>query len=63
MKIYYFSKEDLVSLGNYLLSEARTEAKMQHPDFSQEQKEESIKQVSHADISNWFDTQVVELGE
>lgn len=59
MKINYFTTEDLVSFGNYLLSEARTETKMQHPEFSQEQKEESLKHVSHADVANWFDTQTV----
>ena len=63
MKIYYFTTEDLVSFGNYLLSEGRTEVKMQHPEFSQEQKEESLKHVSHADVANWFDTQTVELAE
>jgi len=63
MKIHYFTREEMVSFGNYLLSDARTEAKMQHPEFNQEQKEESLKQVSHADVSNWFDTQIVELAE
>jgi hypothetical protein len=63
MKIHYFTREDLVSFGNYILSDARTEAKMQHPDFSQDQKEESLKKVSHADVSNWFDFQIVELAD
>jgi predicted regulator of amino acid metabolism with ACT domain len=36
---------------------------MQHPDFDHEQKEESLKQVSHADVSNWFDYQVIELAQ
>ena len=63
MKIYYFTREEMVSFGNYLLSDARTEAKMQHPEFNQERKEECLKQVSHADVSNWFDTQIVELAE
>ena len=63
MKIYYFTTEDLVSFGNYLLSEVRTETKMQHPEFDQEQKEESLKHVSHADVANWFETQTVELAE
>lgn len=63
MKIYYFTTEDLVSFGNFLLSEGRTETKMQHPEFNQEQKLESLKYVSHADVANWFDTQTVELAD
>lgn len=63
MKIHYFTREEMVSFGNYLLSDARKEAKMQDPEFNQEQKNESLKQVSHADVSNWFDTQIVELAE
>ena len=63
MKIHYFTREEMVSFGNYLLSDARKEAKMQDPELNQEQKKESLKQVSHADVSNWFDTQVVELAE
>lgn len=63
MKIWYFTKDEMVSFGNYLLSEERTKAKMQHPDFNPEQKEESLKQVTHADLSNWFDKNPVELGE
>jgi len=63
MKIHHFTREDMVSFGNFLLSDARTEAKMKHPEFNQEQKEETLKQVSHADVSNWFDTQIVEIAE
>jgi len=63
MKIHYFTREEMVSFGNYLLSDARTEAKMQHPEFNKEQKEDSLKNVSHADVRNWFDTQIVEPAE
>ena len=48
-----FAKSELVSFGNYLLSKKRIELKSSHPEFTNEEKEESLKSVSHADISNW----------
>lgn len=44
---------DLVSFGNYLLSDARRESIMSNPETSPEAKEGILKQVTDADISNW----------
>lgn len=63
MKIYYFSKEDMVSFGNYLLSEERKKMIMEHPELNEEQKQNSLNSVSDADVKNWFEKQPVELGE
>jgi len=53
--VTYFNKKDLVSFGNYLLSEER---KLR---FEQMQSEipasERMANVTHADIENWmYDT-------
>ena len=61
MKIYNLTVADLVSFGNYLLSDERKEKKMSDPEFNEEQKVESLKRVSHAEISNWLNEQVLEL--
>jgi hypothetical protein len=45
--ITYYNKKDLVSFGNYLLSEARKETIW--PDHE-------TTQVYHADIENWKET-------
>jgi hypothetical protein len=44
---------DLVSFGNYLLSDARRDSIMSNPETSPEAKEELLKQVTDADIANW----------
>lgn len=46
-------QSDLVSFGNYLLSDARKESIMSNPETSPEAKEEILKQVTDADIANW----------
>jgi hypothetical protein len=60
MKIQYFTLEEMVSFGNYLLSDARTQSIMHHPDHDQDQIQESLKHVSHADVCNCFDAQTFE---
>ena len=48
-----YTASDLVKFGNYLLSDARRESIMSNPETSPEAKEEILKQVTDADISNW----------
>lgn len=52
--VTYFNKKDLVSFGNYLLSEERINLIKEHPEFDSNSIEERIKQVSHADYLNWI---------
>ena len=51
--VTYFNKKDLVSFGNYLLSDERRELYKNHPELS-EHLEERLATVSHADIENWM---------
>lgn len=52
--VTFYSRKDLVSFGNYLLSEERREAFKQHPEYPNgEQLEERLSQVHHADFENW----------
>jgi len=44
--ITYYNGKDLVSLGNYLLSEAR----------KSRTSEELQREVTHADIENWLES-------
>lgn len=44
---------DLVSFGNYLLSDERKNNFKNHPDFPESTLEERLSQVHHADIENW----------
>ena len=54
--VTYFNKKDLVSFGEYLLSDERKEKIINHPEASKMPPvEERLKQVHHADLCNWFD--------
>jgi hypothetical protein len=53
--VTYFNRKDLVSFGNYLLSEER---KTRYSLIDSEiQVDERLKHVSHADIENWIETE------
>lgn len=52
-----FTEKDLVSFGNYLLSDERTSPVLDHPGHSSSQKAQSLKQVSDADLANWGEGQ------
>lgn len=45
---------DLVSFGNYLLSEEREQSVRSNPELA-DSVEERLRQVSDADIANWND--------
>lgn len=50
--------ENLVTFGNYLLSEERTESFRQNPLFKDELLlKERLSQVTDADIENWKEKQ------
>lgn len=52
--ITFYSSTDLISFGNYLLSEERRETFKQHPGFTNDELlEERLSRVSHADFENW----------
>ena len=49
-----FTLEDLVSFGEYLLSQERTQGIIDHPDAAKMAPvEERLKLVYHSDIENW----------
>lgn len=57
--VTYFNTKDLVSFGNYMMSDerrARYDAvtdSMKEDDYEILPTEERLKNVSHADIANW----------
>lgn len=51
--VTYFNKSDLVSFGNYLLSEERTNSVVNHPEMPMEILTQRLSSVSHADLENW----------
>ncbi len=52
--VIYFTEEDLVSFGNYLLSDIRTKHIRSTSDgISDETIEDRLKNVSDADLGNW----------
>ena len=52
-----YNEGDLVSFGKYLLSDVRTERIINHPNAAQMlPAKERLKEVHHADVSNWLDS-------
>lgn len=59
--VTYFNKKDIVSFGNYLLSEKRKERFKQSFDEAIKNSfnnpislEEKLSEVHHADVENWI---------
>jgi hypothetical protein len=53
-----FNEGDLVSFGNYLLSDARKQRFINHPEADKMPPlEDRLSMVHHADIANWIDMQ------
>ena len=49
-----YTTSDLVSFGNYMVSEERQKLYATHPDYpNREMLLERLSQVHHADIENW----------
>lgn len=51
--VTYFSKKDMVSFGDYLLSEQRRELFASHPEFGEKGLESRLSCVHDSDIENW----------
>lgn len=51
--VTYFNKKDMVSFGNYLLSEQRRDLFASHPDFGEKNLKERLSYVHDSDIENW----------
>lgn len=62
--VTYFNKKDLVSFGNYLMSERRrdrfeatTQSAIQVGGQNIVPTDERLKKIYHADIENWLEEQ------
>jgi len=54
--IMYFNKEELISFGEYMVSDERTQKIINHPSASKMAPvEERLKQVHPLDFDNWLD--------
>lgn len=51
--VVYYNKKDMVSFGNFLLSQERTKSVTDHPDLPEEILQDRLASVSHADFTNW----------
>lgn len=51
--VTYFNKKDLIEFGNYLLSEERKES---FKAISEENLEDRLSSVNHADIENFLES-------
>lgn len=57
-----YNMKDMVSFGNYVLSDERRELYANHPQAdSMPPLEERLKHVSHADVENWKDKKSKEI--
>lgn len=54
--VVFFTERDLVSFGDYLLSDERKEKILSNPEF-EGRLEEDLKQVYDADLANWSEMQ------
>lgn len=51
--VTYFNRKDMISFGEYLLSEERKELYKSHPVLGSENLEERLSVVNHSDLDNW----------
>lgn len=51
--VIYFTEEDLISFGEYMVSEQRKKLFESHPDPTNLSLEERLSVVHDADLSNW----------
>jgi len=60
--VTYFNRKDLVSFGNYLLSEERkvrfeeSYEEFMKGDFNPISPEEAMESVHHAEVENWIES-------
>lgn len=51
--ITFFTEKDLVSFGEYLLSQERTTMILEHPEFK-DRTADCLQSVYEADLANWI---------
>lgn len=51
--VVFFTEEDLVSFGEYMMSDQRRKMYEEHPELKNEDIEEKLKNVNNADLANW----------
>ena len=54
--VLYFNKTDMISFGEYMVSQERTDRIINHPEAaSMAPVEDRLKQVHDADYANWLE--------
>lgn len=53
--VTFFEEKDLVSFGEYLLSDERTKIILENKELESEGKD-ALKSVYHADLYNWMES-------
>lgn len=54
--VLYFNKSDMISFGEYMVSEERTQWIINHPDAAtMPPVDDRLKQVHDADYQNWLE--------
>lgn len=51
--VVFFTESDLVSFGEYMMSDERKEMFKNHPEMQGEDLDERLKSVHNADLANW----------
>lgn len=53
--ITFFDEQDLISFGNYMLSEERKQSILEVPNVSEEIKKEALQAVTPFDYGMWYE--------
>lgn len=63
--VMFFTEQDLVSFGEYMISPVREASINTHPDMTDSEKAERLNSVTNLDLNNWmqFVSRVIEQNE
>ena len=52
--VMFFTEQDLVSFGEYMISEVRERSINNFPNMSDEERSERLNNVTNLDLNNWM---------